>query len=86
LPALPSAWKEGNVKGLKARGGFTVDIQWAEGKLIRAVIMAAADGICRIRYNRKFFANAASSKQDGEDFVFSLKMKKGQRYNIQSPE
>jgi len=86
LPALPSAWKEGNVKGLKARGGFTVDIQWAEGKLKKAVIMAAADAICRIRYNRKFFVNAAGSKQDGEDFVFSLKMKKGQRYNIQSPE
>lgn len=83
LPALPSAWKEGAVKGLKARGGFTVDIQWAEGKLSKATITAATDGVCRIRNNRAFFVNAARAKQEGDDFVLSVKMKKGQPYIIQ---
>ncbi len=49
LPALPSAWPEGKVTGLVARGGFEVDIEWAEGRLCCATIRARRDGECRVR-------------------------------------
>ncbi len=49
LPALPSTWREGSVRGLRARGGFTVNIRWAEGKLAQAEIDVKANGPCRVR-------------------------------------
>ena len=49
LPALPVEWKTGVVRGLRARGGFDVDIAWAEGQASRATIRAHATRACRIQ-------------------------------------
>ncbi len=49
LPALPDAWADGDVSGLKARGGFEVSMQWSNGKLATATITSALGGNLRIR-------------------------------------
>jgi alpha-L-fucosidase 2 len=53
LPALPDAWHTGSVKGLKARGGFIIDMEWASGKLNQATIRSTLGGNCRLRTNTK---------------------------------
>ncbi|MBV9928254.1 MAG: glycoside hydrolase family 95 protein [Acidobacteria bacterium] len=53
LPALPSAWNEGSVTGLRARGGFELDIVWKEGKLKAATLRARLGGTCRLAYGSK---------------------------------
>jgi alpha-L-fucosidase 2 len=51
LPALPMAWRErGSVTGLRARGGFEVDLQWVGGRLEQVVLRPARDGDVQIRY------------------------------------
>jgi alpha-L-fucosidase 2 len=49
LPALPGTWKNGSVTGLKARGGFEVNIQWENGELKTAMIKSSLGGNCRLR-------------------------------------
>ena len=49
LPALPDAWGEGEVKGLRARGGFEVDMAWSGGALTQATIHSTIGGTLRIR-------------------------------------
>jgi alpha-L-fucosidase 2 len=68
LPALPSAWPTGSVKGLRARGGFEVDLSWDNGSLITSTIRASCDGSFRIYYNGKLSQVISLKKGQSRSF------------------
>jgi alpha-L-fucosidase 2 len=49
LPALPDVWATGEVKGLKARGGFEIDMTWKDKKITRIIVKSAFGGNCRLK-------------------------------------
>jgi len=65
LPALPDAWPAGYVKGLCARGGFVVDIEWNNGQLSGVRLLSQAGSDCKIRY---------------KDNVIEIETEKGKQY------
>jgi len=72
LPALPTAWSDGRVTGLRARGGFEVDIAWREGTLAEATIRASLDGPCVVRYGEQvvtFDTRASEAYHLGDDLT-----------------
>ena len=83
LPALPPAWREGRVRGLRARGAVTVDLAWADGRLTEAVVTPDFGGTLR-------FAGAALNVSCGGRTIptrpmehgFSFDAKAGQPYRL----
>ncbi len=69
LPALPAAWPNGSIKGLRARGGFEVDIEWENGKLKQAGIRAIRDGEFSLLVNSELSKNIPLKK--GETYKWN---------------
>ncbi|HUR12789.1 MAG TPA: glycoside hydrolase family 95 protein [Flavitalea sp.] len=73
LPALPAAWKNGEVKGLRARGGFSVDMKWREGHLESATFTSLAGKPLEIFYKGR---TEKVQLKTGEKFLFQIKNEK----------
>ena len=65
LPALPIEWHSGSVKGLRARGGFTVDIEWREGRASYIRIHALKTQACSVKSSVLFSFNA----EEGQSYL-----------------
>lgn len=86
LPALPHAWANGRVKGLRARGGFEVDITWQDHAFASAVVIAQQGGICQIRSDRPLHVQTAGTTVTLSQLspgLLAWETQPGARYEIQ---
>ena len=86
LPALPDAWKEGAIKGIKARGNFEIDIEWKDNKMLKSNIKSIAGNDCILRTSLPISINGkkGKNKKDGAYYLNSFKTVKGKSYVINS--
>jgi alpha-L-fucosidase 2 len=85
LPALPNAWQEGSITGLRARGNYTVSISWKAHRLNSAVIEAGSDGECTVRTSVPFTIQSISSKPQKDNkgyYVLKFNVVAGRKYNL----
>lgn len=80
LPALPKSWKDGRIAGLKARGGYEVDMKWKDQVLEQARITALYDGACRVAYARELIIRLPDGTEVNSEEL--LHMKAGEVYII----
>ncbi|MBL8759763.1 MAG: glycoside hydrolase family 95 protein [Phycisphaerae bacterium] len=83
LPALPGAWKDGSVKGLRARGAVTVDVEWKGGRLETATLTPDVDGEVVVRAGWRVSCGGVSAKA-GEGL--RLEGKKGEKLVVKRAE
>ena len=79
LPALPSTWAKGTVKGLRARGDFEIDMDWEAGKLSTATVHSEAGGTCRIRTLTPVRVTGTLFQREGNTLVFETEAGKAYR-------
>jgi alpha-L-fucosidase 2 len=87
LPALPAAWPEGRARGLRARGGFTVDLAWRDRTLVEAAVHSDHDGLCRIAWAEEAVLEASCAGQNlagarEGDGTLAVKLRRGQAFVV----
>ena len=84
LPAIPDTWKDGEVKGLVARGGFVVNIGWTNSRVSNAIIYSKNGGLCKVVTNLPMIVkmlNRRSEKINGS-YELTIETKKDKSYQL----
>lgn len=86
LPALPDKWKTGRITGLRARGGYTVDMSWKDGRLEQARLVSLTDRECRLRDRGMTFCvkeNGQSIALRREENCLVFRVSRGKEYFLE---
>ncbi len=86
LPALPDAWPQGRVKGLRARGGFEVDIDWRDGSLAEAMITSVSGQKLRLHAKPSVRVTTSDGREvpmERHGHVIEMATETGGRYFVQ---
>lgn len=86
LPALPSGWKNGKIKGIRGRGGYTITMTWADGCLTEAKLISVTDRICSVCHHERTYQVKG---EDGravpvtrENTCVTFPVEKGREYTV----
>jgi alpha-L-fucosidase 2 len=84
LPALPDAWTDGEIKGITAKGNFTVAIKWEGGKMTQATILSNNGGKCSVRAEIPFVIEKLNIKSEKSSIGYTavFETKKGISYIV----
>jgi alpha-L-fucosidase 2 len=84
LPALPDEWTDGEIKGITAKGNFTVAIKWNDGKMTQAKILSNNGGTCSVRAAEPFVIEKLNIKSEKSSIGYAavFETKKGISYSI----
>ena len=84
LPALPKAWSTGHIRGLRARGGFVVDMAWENGKLTEAQLHSTLGQDCTVRTTAAVTVTCddVSTKTEQSDSVIRFETEAGKTYTL----
>ena len=86
LPALPHAWATGSVQGLRTRGGAEVDIEWKEGKAVKALVRLMADGAQRFRAPDGQRITSVENKGSAREIRFGDEIQTGPKLLLRKTE
>lgn len=84
LPALPSYWSSGRIRGMQARGAFTVDLEWNGGRLTSASVLSRLGGTCTLRTDVPVKVKGASARsvRNGDYYLTTFRTKAGTVYSV----
>lgn len=84
LPAIPKEWKDGEVKGIKARGDFEISMKWKDHNLVSSSVKSLSGGICKVKTKvpMKVSGSQVKPQRTAQGYLVEFNTEKGKIYRL----